>query len=134
MFLFFLQDAAGLTSTARQQLVVAGGNVRLNCTGAIDTLEHGGTRWERRTFSGSQKNLLSLHSNTEVEFRDRMFVISDHPGRYDLMINRTHPGDAGVYRCITMDESYVINTIELAMLGRLCRHIVSKSIDRLYDE
>ena len=112
-----VQSGTGFTSIASQQLVVAGGNARLDCTGAINTMEHGGTRWERRTFSDS--TFLSFLSNVETEFRDRMFVISDHPGRYDLMIHRTQPGDAGVYRCITLDERYVINTIELAALGML---------------
>ena len=98
------------------QLVVAGDSVRLACNDAMED----GVRWERNRLGGGTVEYLSFPTGVNVKFKDRMFVVSDHPGQYDLLINRTQLDDAGVYRCMSaVDESNTRGTVELAFLGML---------------
>ena len=114
MLEFFPGDV-GVASAVSDRLLAAGDRVRLGCSDAME----GGVRWERNILGGVTADQLSLLTSVFMNFKQRMFVVSDHPGQYDLVINRTQLDDAGVYRCMSAVDESNKGTIELAVLGLL---------------
>ena len=112
MFEFFPGDV-GVISAVSDRLVDAGDSVRLSCNDAMA----GGVRWERNRLGEVTVEYLSFPTGVNVKLKDRMFVVSDHPGQYDLVINRTQLDDAGVYRCMSAVDESNRGTIELSVFG-----------------
>src|SRR6218665_357841 len=97
---YFLYLAATEQHAPRNQAVVAGSNVTLQCR----SNSNGNYQWKRRQANGFEERTLTYNHNISLN-GDRITLNTTIDGQYDLHITKADRFDSGIYICIT-EETY----------------------------